>query len=100
MEGKYKKILEEKIKGLEDEVDRQAEESKAEKGTLGSKVMQYANDTGITEKAVKVGVVTGVAYAAGIFLPIVTGPFLAGAALLGYGGKKFIYDPFFKRKKK
>lgn len=99
IENDYKKIIKEQIGGLEDEVDRQTTEYKAEKGTLGDKLMHYAYDKGITEKAIKVGVATTLAYIVGVAVPIITGPTLAVPTLIIYGGKKFIYDPLFKKKK-
>lgn len=96
----YKKTIENQIKGLEGEVNRQTEEYKAEKGTLGSKVMQFAYDKGIAEKGIKVGAATILAYAVGVAVPILTGPSVAVPVLIFYGGKKFIYDPLFKRKKR
>lgn len=95
----YKKTLDEQMKGLAGEVERQTEEYKADKGTLGGKVMQYAYDTGLTGKVVKVGAATVIAYTLGFFVPIIGGV-LGPATLIGYGGKKFIYDPLFKKKKK
>ncbi len=95
----YKKVLDKQKKNLEDEVDRQTDEYKSEKGTLGNKLMQYAYDKGITEKAIKVGAATTLAYIVGVAIPVITGPTLAVPTLLIYGGKKFIYDPLFKKKK-
>lgn len=99
MEKNYKKVLEEQLSDLDGEIGRQAKERAQAKGTLTSRVMQYAQNHGVMDTGIKVGVLTGVAYAAGVVLPIVTGPFVAGTALLAYGGKKLIYDPFIKKKK-
>lgn len=99
MEKDYKKILEEQIGGLEKEVGRQTEEYKSEKGTLGDKLMQYAYNKGITEKVIKVGAATTLAYIVGVAVPIITGPILAVPTLVIYGGKKLVYDPLFKKKK-
>ena len=99
-ENDYKKVMDKQLGGLEGEVNRQTEEYKSEKGSLGSKIMQYAHDKGITDKAVKVWGATTLAYIIGVAAPIVTGPSLAIPVLVLYGGKKFVYDPLFKRKKK
>lgn len=98
MEKNYKTILEEKLGDLKEETKRQTDERK-ENGKLTDKVLQYAYSHGLLEKGLKVGGVTVAAYVAGAFVPIV-GPFLGPATLLLYGGKKLIYDPLVKKKKK
>ncbi len=89
----YKKTIEDQIKGLKGEADRQTGEYKEEKGKLGGKVLGYMYDKGLTEKLVK----TGVIGLAGLLLISPTVGVLAGGAYLG---KRLIYDPLFKKKKK
>ncbi|MDP2908798.1 MAG: hypothetical protein Q8N77_03245 [Nanoarchaeota archaeon] len=98
MEKNYKTILEEKLGDLKEETKRQTEERK-ESDNLTDKVLQYSYKHGLLEKGLKVGGVTVAAYVAGAFIPVVGG-ILGPATLLLYGGKKLIYDPFFKKKKK
>lgn len=93
MEKDYKKVLEGQIKGLEGEVERQTGEYKEEKGKLGGKVLGYMYDKGLTEKVVKTGVISGLAL-------ILIGPYTALAAGGLYLGKRFVYDPLVKKKKK
>lgn len=89
----YKKTIEDQIKGLKGEADRQTGEYKEEKGKLGGKVLGYMYDKGLTEKVVKTGVITGLAL-------LLIGPTTAAIAGGAYLGKRLIYDPLFKKKKK
>lgn len=98
MEKNYKTILEEKLGDLKEETKRQTDE-RNESGNLTDKVLQYTYSHGLLEKGLKVGGATVAAYIAGAFIPVV-GPLLGPATLLLYGGKKLIYDPLFKKKKK
>ncbi|MBM3199792.1 hypothetical protein FJZ53_02555 [Candidatus Woesearchaeota archaeon] len=100
MERDYKKTLDDQLKDLKGEVGRQTDEYKSENGNLTDKLMQYVRGTGIKEKAIKVGAATTLAFIVGVAAPIVTGPTLAVPVLVVYGGKKFIYDPLFKKKRK
>ncbi len=88
----YKKVLDKQKKNLEDEVDRQTDEYRQEKGKIGGKVLQYAYDHGLTEKVVKTAAVSGIA----LFLIGPTTALVAGGVYLG---KRLIYDPLFKKKK-
>lgn len=101
MEPKYKTILEDQIKKLEGETTRQTQERAEEKGSkLTDRIMHYAYDHGIVEKGVKVGAATTIAYVAAAFIPFVPAMPVAALVFLGYGGKKFVYDPLFNKKKK
>lgn len=93
MKKDYKTVIDEQIKDLEGEVGRQTEEYQQEKGKLGGKVLSYMYEKGLTEKVIKTGVVAGL----GLLLIGPTTALVAGGL---YGGKRFLYDPLFKKKKK
>lgn len=99
MEKNYKTILEDKLGDLKEEAKRQTEERK-ESDNLTDKVMQYAYKHGLVEKGVKVGAATTLTYIAAAFIPFVPAFPVAALVFLGYGGKKFVYDPLMKKKKK
>ncbi|MBM3199793.1 hypothetical protein FJZ53_02560 [Candidatus Woesearchaeota archaeon] len=93
MKPDYKKTLDDQLKDLKGEVNRQTDEYKEEKGNLGGKVLGYMYEKGLTEKVVK----TGVIGLAGLLILGPTAGLIAGGA---YAGKRFIYDPLFNKKKK
>ena len=95
----YKDILDQQLGTLDDTIKRQNKEHKQEEGGLMDKIIHTAyTKPGIVQTGVKGTVITGIGYVAGVILPIVTGPTIAALSLLGYAGKKYIYDPRVKKK--
>jgi len=93
MKPDYKKTIEDQIKDLKGETSRQTDEYKEESGKLGGKVLGYMYEKGLTEKVIKTGVISGLAL-------LFVGPTTAVVAGGAYLGKRLIYDPLFKKKKK
>jgi len=102
----YKKVIDTQIKDLGETIkDQKAEHvgnsSRFERGL--SYVVDKAFSPGeenYVQKGAKTTLVTGAAFAAGVILPIVSGGTLAVLALIGYGGKKFVYEPIKNKTKK
>ncbi|MBL7100576.1 MAG: hypothetical protein ISS23_01335 [Nanoarchaeota archaeon] len=106
----YNKVLEEQIQGLKGTVEDQNEQehNKKRTGTFWGRTLDYAVDKtfsgegdNLVRKSVKTTIVTGGAFIGGCalgFLPLVSGGSVALLALVGYGGKKFVYDPIKKRR--
>ena len=96
----YKAILDQQLDTLDDTIKRQNKENKQKEGSsLTGKLMHtvYTNPR-ITKTIGKYTAITGVGYVAGGMLPIVSGPAIAALCLLGYVGKRCIYDPHVKKK--
>ncbi len=95
----YEKVLDQQLSTLDDTINRQNKEQEQKEGGLMDKVIHQAyTRPGIVETGVKCTIVTGIGYAAGVILPVVTGSGGAALALLGYAAKKYIYDPRVRKK--
>ncbi|MCK5629911.1 MAG: hypothetical protein KAI26_04805 [Nanoarchaeota archaeon] len=97
----YKKVLDQQLGTLDDTIKRRNKDYiKKEGGGLADKISHIAyTRPEMFKTGVKYTAIGSLGYIAGVILPIVTGPSAAVLSLLGYAGKKYIYDPRFKKKK-
>lgn len=100
----YKKIIDQQINKLDDTVKKQNKEAKKD-DSLVNRVLGYTIDKAfsgeesLASKGAKTIGLTGIAYAAGVLIPIVSGATIATPVLVVYGAKKFVYDPIVKKRK-